>query len=752
MTADDQLAALIAGCDQEPIRTPGAIQPHGALLVLRDDGSDRCEIVSANTDEIIGISSERLLGEPLSGLLGSEWTEAMLTASPGDAVRLITRRGPHEAAVRVGGGRRFLEIEPVTNVDLDDHWRLFNVLRGFHGATTTTGLLDQAVLAVRDITGFDRVLVYRFDESWNGEVVAEAIGPGTPSLLGLRFPASDIPQIARALYVRNRLRLIPDSEAESVPLLAADGVSVDDLDLTDVGLRAVSPVHLQYNRNMGVRASMSAAIVVDGGLWGLVTCHRLREPGRLPLRSRNAVDLVARTTSTVLAVLLDAEEARRRVGHLQHLDRIVEAFSQQTSAEPDEVLIDAGDLLLAIVAATGASVVSGRGIQRVGACPSDEVLVALVDEARRRPRQELVANELAEVDDRLAEHGETAAGAIVVRVTGPEDRWLVWVRPETARTIRWGGNPNAKADVAAAPGATRLGPRASFEEYIEVVRGKSLRWTDQEVEAARLVARRLSDQYAGRALREAEIAATLQRTLMLERFPEVPGIDGAGHYVPSRREPIGGDWYDVFFRPQRHPTLVLGDVAGHGVEAAATMAQLRHALRAYILRAPSIAVAVSRLNDLIMQALPKEMATSIVAELDPVLRRITMVNAGHLPALVIDDDGAHLVESERGLALGIRVAASYRANTITLPAGAAFVAYSDGLIESRTRTIDEGLDLLVREAAACSGLDTAEDIAARLVDRVGSQSDTGDDLTVVVVRFVDPDDGDDAVEVGTPRP
>jgi serine phosphatase RsbU (regulator of sigma subunit) len=361
-----------------------------------------------------------------------------------------------------------------------------------------------------------------------------------------------------------------------------------------------------------------------------------------------------------------------------------------------------------------------------------------------------VASELVEVDDRLARHGELAAGAIVVRVTGPEDRWLVWVRPETARTIRWGGDPYAKVAAASASGPTRLGPRASFEEYVEIVRGKSLRWTDQEVEAARLVARRLSDQYAGRALREAEIAATLQRTLMLERFPDVPGIDGAGHYVPSRREPIGGDWYDVFFRPQRHPTLVLGDVAGHGVEAAATMAQLRHALRAYILRAPSIAVAVSRLNDLIMQAMPKEMATSIVAELDPGLRRITMVNAGHLPPLVIDDDGAHLVESERGLALGIRTAESYRANSITLPPGAAFVVYSDGLIESRTRTIDEALDLLVREASACSGHDTAEEIADRLVDRVGSQSDTGDDLTVVVVRFVQPDDGDHGVEVGTP--
>ena len=108
---------------------------------------------------------------------------------------------------------------------------------------------------------------------------------------------------------------------------------------------------------------------------------------------------------------------------------------------------------------------------------------------------------------------------------------------------------------------------------------------------------------------------------------------------------------------------------------------------------------------------------------------------------MIDDDGAHLVESERGLALGIRTAESYRATTITLPPGAAFVVYSDGLIESRTRTIDEALDLLVREASACSGHDTAEEIADRLVDRVGSQSDTGDDLTVVVVRFVEPDDG-----------
>jgi len=166
------------------------------------------------------------------------------------------------------------------------------------------------------------------------------------------------------------------------------------------------------------------------------------------------------------------------------------------------------------------------------------------------------------------------------------------------------------------------------------------------------------------------------------------------------------------------------------------MAQLRHALRAYIVRAPSVAVAVSRLNDLITQAMPKEMATAIVAELDPGLRRITLVNAGHLPPMVIDADGARLVEAERGLALGIRSAESYRATTITLAVGGAFVLYSDGLIERRTRTIDEGLDLLLEEGAACAGLQSADEICKRLVDRIDRRADTDDDLTVVAVRFV----------------
>ena len=350
------------------------------------------------------------------------------------------------------------------------------------------------------------------------------------------------------------------------------------MDLSDVAIRAVSPVHLQYLTNMGVRASMSVAIHVAGRLWGLIACHHLTEPLRPPVRTRNAVDLVGRTTSTVLAALLASESAAIRVDLLERLDALTEPMRLDGELDPGEALAAAGDQLPALLDAGGAAVVAGGTAMLAGTCPPVDLVHEVTSHATAADLDLLESDQLSLIDERWAAHADTAAGALAVRV-GSGDQWLIWFRPETATEIRWGGDPNKTDAVLGLRGQSQLNPRASFAEYLEHVHGTSAPWSGEQVSAARQAAARLAALNAARLQRDAGIAAALQRAVLIEAFPPTPGVDGAARYLPSGRDPIGGDGYHDFFRHEGGPVVAVGDVAGHGLSVAPAMAQLRHALR-----------------------------------------------------------------------------------------------------------------------------------------------------------------------------
>ncbi|CAN5543753.1 hypothetical protein BH10ACT1_BH10ACT1_18180 [soil metagenome] len=344
--------------------------------------------------------------------------------------------------------------------------------------------------------------------------------------------------------------------------------------------------------------------------------------------------------------------------------------------------------------------------------------------------------ELSTLDREWEAHAHLAAGAVVVRV-GAGERWLVWFRAEAASVIRWGGDPNGKEATVGLRGQLQLNPRASFAEYLEHVRGTSRPWTREQLAVARSAADRLAALDAVKAQRDATVALQLQRAVMIEAFPPTPGIDGAARYEPSARDPIGGDWYDVFFRHQGGPVIALGDVAGHGLTAAATMAQLRHALRAYAIREDTSAEAMSRLNELMLTLLPKKMATAMIVSLDLASATADIVNAGHLPAVVVGPAGARLVEDSRhDPALGVVRGARYKPTRVHLPAGHTLLLFTDGLIERRSASIDERLVSLLDAAAAGAHLSTGA-LCDHLLATLGGDSDVDDDTTVLAVRFTE---------------
>lgn len=727
---DVELEELLARCASEAIHNPGAVQPHGALLVLDQDQA--VVAGSANLEAIVGTSIADVLGRRFTDGFDPTWCNALDQAKAIDQVTVDRGSAQLSCTAEHSGEHLLFEVEPDGTDHLDDGWRLHQTMTQLMGAPTPAVLVDRVVAAIADLTGFDRVMGYRFDAEWHGEVIAERAAAGVESFDGLRFPASDIPPQARAQYERTPLRLIPDSLAEPVPLLAVASLPLSELDLSDARLRAVSPIHLRYLQNLGVRSSMSVSLTVEGRLWGIVACHHTAGSLRPSRRVRTVVDLVARVASMLLTTLEAGQATEQHLRLLRRLDGLTAALARVDDEPPIETLANECTKLLDLVGATGAVLVSGSWTRSVGTVPPMEVTADLIERSRAAGTP-LAFDELGSVVSTWREHATTSAGALVVPVSPTGDRSITWYRPEVVETVRWAGDPSAKTLDQGADGLARLGPRASFATYAEVVHGCAAPWTEQEVEIAVELASRLADADVLQADRDARLAAQLQQTLLLESFPDITGVEGSAEYRPASNGPIGGDWYDVFYLPSGRSIVALGDVAGHGLEVAAVMAQLRHALRAYLVRAPSPDVALARLNHLTRTLLPAEMATAVLVELDPPGRSVRIANAGHLPPVLTGPAGSRLMD-HRGMALGLSLGAQYASFDVQMDPGERLVLYSDGLIERRSRLLDAGVERLVAEVAATNDLPVADQCIA-LADRLTDGTDVDDDVTVVVVEM-----------------
>jgi GAF domain-containing protein len=719
--------AALAGCASEPIRVPGAVQPHGVLLAVREPGLE-VVVASANAGELFG---RQVQGARLHDLIAPDALAELADGLTGDLldldpVRLQVAGDDVDLTAHRTDGLLVTEWERLDRARQAGaawHRRLPRTLQRLQAATTVQQLSDALAREVRALTAFDRVMVYRFDQQWNGEVVAEDRRADLEPFLGLRFPHSDIPPQARALYLENWLRLIPDAGYTPVPLQPAT-----DLDLTGSSLRSVSPVHLEYLANMGVRASMSVSLISGGRLWGLVACHHYAGPHRPSPADRVAAEFLGRTASLLLATTTEAGDAERVLAVAERQARLVEALGR-TPRSPAQALTQ-GELTVAdLLPAGGAAVRLGGRLRLLGRTPPADRVEQVVGALAAGGTT--ATDALSRLVPSAGDLSEVASGVLAVPVVGGVDGdFLAWFRPETLREVDWGGDPGASKVVeTGAGGGVRLSPRRSFARWSETVRGTSTPWRPHEVVAAAQLADHLSDVGLRRAQEESRLAATLQRTLLLEKLPEVPGVDLAAHYTPSSSDVVGGDWYDLVLLPSGRVAVVLGDVAGHGLGAAAVTAQVRHALRAYLLAEEGPAAALRRLGALVAVLLPEEMATAVVAELDPATGALRLANAGHLPPLLVASGTARLVDDVRGPALGLMSSASYDEVELALGADGRVLLYTDGLVELRGEDVGDGCERL---RAAATGFAAG---AQGLVD--GALADLSphaeDDVTLVAL-------------------
>lgn len=509
-------------CDREPIHIPGSIQPHGYLLVLR--GSDkRVAQASANVGELGGTSAKESLGGPLGGVIGERQAGAVLEAvgrrdlSRG-AVYLLTTtladgRSFHVSAHRGAGDVVVLELEPAeTGAGLTFH-NLYPLVREFiarlGSAPTVAELSQVAAEEIRRVTGFERVLVYQFDETWNGHVIAEDRDPSVyGSFMDLWFPASDIPKQAREMYRLSRLRQIVDAGYTPVPLVPAlNPETGGPLDLSYASLRAVSPIHCEYLRNMEIATSFSIAIQTEGRLWGIVSCHN-RTPRMVPLEVRTACDLLGQT----IGLQVQAKESHAEVEHRIGLKVIHGQLLAYMSLEPHFVdgLVRHPKELLGLTGAAGAAVLFENQVHLVGETPAEAEVVRLADWLSESGSGEVFATGALSA---VYEGGEAiagwASGVLAVSISKLHRSYVMWFRPEVVETVKWGGDPRKPAEPL--PGDVRLHPRKSFETWKETVRGRAAAWRPSEVETAA----ELRNSVVGIVLRRAEEMAEL--TAELER-------------------------------------------------------------------------------------------------------------------------------------------------------------------------------------------------------------------------------------------
>ncbi|MTG87778.1 SpoIIE family protein phosphatase [Cellulosimicrobium sp. BIT-GX5] len=743
-------AVDLDNCAREPIHVPGLIQPRGVLLVVREADGVLLQ-ASANVERYLGAAADDLAGRPLADALGEQPARLVLdhAASVADlatrnpvALRLDRWGGSTDEMVDAVLHRPPLPAEgpgaePVLVVELETaagarpltfpntYLAVRHALRDLERAASLTELYDDAARHVRALTGFDRVMIYRFDADYNGEVVAEARRDDLNSFRGLHYPASDIPPQARALYEKNWIRLIADVDYEPQPvvptLLPTTGAP---LDLTYSTLRSVSPIHLEYLRNMGVRASMSISLLREGKLWGLIACHHYAGPHEPPYEVRTAAEFLGSTLSVRLVAQAEDErgvEVRRAEGVLAHL-----AADSRDESVPIGTALTRSGWLRRLVRADGAVVVAEGGIIAVGNAPDEDGCRALVAWVLGRDEDLVVTEALGRDAPDVAALAPDVAGAMGIVL--PDGQVVVWVRDEVLRHVDWGGDPHNKAIAKREGDTVRLSPRKSFERWREVVRGHSAPWTADQRDVATSLRGHLVEALYLRGRKAVRATEELQRSLLPALLPDVLGWTLQSRYESAGTGLVGGDWYDALVLPSGRIALVVGDVTGHGLQAAATMGQLGTTLRAALVSTGSAVEAVARLAHVARWTLPGEVATLAVALLDPRTGVVEHVSVGHPPLLVVGPDGTTRWAGRASVPpLGL-VDRAPTAEEVQVPPGGALVLYSDGLVERRGESIRDGLDRLAAVFADGPGVEVDGIVAAARDPR------SADDATLLVVR------------------
>lgn len=500
------LQQALRGCEKEAIHQLGAVQPHGILLAL--DSEFVIRYCRENVDSLFARPWREMLGYSLSSLVSAstieairgleglgDWRSSAIIKSNIESAGAIRT---HDAAVSFNAPFWLLELETTVADQSELFSQMFvptrDLLWQLDSEQDLQKYTGKVAELVRLATGYDRVMMYQFDSNWDGEVIAESRSELTRSYLGHRFPASDIPAQARALYTRNLTRIIADVKAPSVSIRGEDKeTATGRLDLTYSTYRSLSPVHLEYLGNMGVAATLTISLIQNGRLWGMLACHH-KSPKYVTLRERELYELIGKTISIKLSDLKHHEEKKlkERVNRLL-LNAAITSLEGLSGHHAEE--------LMSIAGATGLVVVDNGSRYCLGDTPSCDQLQRLEAELRQwQPRQVFHTDDLASLFPEATDYADVACGIMLAPLNHELDHYLLWCRGRVTYTRHWAGQPHK--EISKTGEGFRISPRRSFDRWTQTYDNKSAPWTSVQIELAMDLANAFMQQVSQKSLLE----------------------------------------------------------------------------------------------------------------------------------------------------------------------------------------------------------------------------------------------------------
>lgn len=513
----------LTNCEHEPIHIPGSIQPHGFLLAITPNWI--IDFCTENISAFIDVTYQEIIGKEFNTIFGAEVHEKIRNYINNDKLDLVF---PLEVALL---GKSFqLSIHKSDNLyvlEAEPHdgsreqivklyTQTIQFISNMSNASTLKDLCALVAKGTREVTGYDRVMIYRFDSDFNGEIFAEDCREDLEPFLGLHYPHTDIPAQARELYLKNQLRLIADIGYTPVPIFTIDDKENKNLDLSLSVLRSTSPIHVQYLKNMGVGATLTISLIHHGKLWGLIACHHY-SPKNISPEIRLAAKLQGQFISSQIDLRQSRDEyqiARKTslaLEHLTGLDLPLNPLSFSTIIADTE--------LLNLCNATGVSICVDGEIYKHGLTPSNERINSIITEISPLAKEGIFIT--SKIVDYLPEfNGNSDIAGIIFHSLGNENN-IIWYRPETISEINWGGDPE-KAIIKDRNG---LHPRNSFNIWKQIVKNHSSIWLQPEINSAASYAHALQNQIILLMLSEEEERYRSQSEVLKETNAELENIN-----------------------------------------------------------------------------------------------------------------------------------------------------------------------------------------------------------------------------------
>ncbi len=530
--SDTQIKEAIEHCNTDPIHAPQTLQPFGSLLVF-DMASQKLIAYSKNISDFIKNSTKIAFGKSFKEIFGQELSKEILKAKSGYTKLVSLGKEKRVARAVVQGDLLFLEFQDDDGGEHGLHYEFMRKASEYIANSNDINEMFMLLLPhVREYVGFDRVMLYKFDENYDGEVIAESKEGYLGSFYGHSFPATDIPENARRLYEKSPIRVIPDIFATPVPIISDDEKS-DPFDLSLIHSRAVAPIHIEYMSNMSVSASMSISILLHGKLWGLIACHH---------NTDHYVSLQKRLWCEELSKYLSKIIQELEIASTNYQDSIrLQALSDFSSmvAEGIGALFEMGEhelktILLNMLESSGAAIISGERVLLLGVVPSKtqvkDILSSLKDELKVGVK---AIDAISKINPLLEKYAKKVSGVLSIKLS--EDEMILCFRPEIHKNIAWAGQPikNFYDD----EGKLRISPRKSFETYKEEKKLKAKAWSENDLFIAKRIYDLLKAHQASREIIEKSELSSLLSYKLLQAYEVMPqtvlltDIDGVVTYV-----------------------------------------------------------------------------------------------------------------------------------------------------------------------------------------------------------------------------